>query len=136
MNPWTFYDFLDPRGVNLVRAWLDSLPVKVAAKIDARILYMCTVRMWPEQYVSALKGWPDIFELRVVSAGSQYRPLCYYGPNRGNVTILHGTIEKGKIPRRELEHADGNRRIVEAYPSRVEQHAFRKEPTTGQFQKQ
>src|SRR5437016_4039362 len=28
MNPWTFYDFLDSRGVNLIRAWLDSLPAK------------------------------------------------------------------------------------------------------------
>lgn len=130
MNPWTFYDFLDPRGLNLIRAWLDSLPVKVAAKIDARIVYMRTVRMWPEQYVSALKGWPDIFELRIVSDGSQYRPLCYYGPHRGEVTILYGAIEKGKLPRRVLEHADSNRRIVEANSGRVEQHVFRKEPTT------
>jgi hypothetical protein len=134
MNPWTFYDFLDIRGVNLIRAWLDSLPVKAAAKIDARIVYMRAVRVWPEQYVSALKGWPDVFELRVVSAGSQYRPLCFYGPGVGDLTIVHGAIEKGKLPRRVLEHADGNRRIAQADPSRIEPHVFRKEPTAGQLQ--
>jgi hypothetical protein len=131
MDLWTFYDFLDPRGVNMIRAWLDSLPTNVAAKIDARIVYMRTVRVWPEQYVSALKGWPDIFELRVVSAGSQYRPLCYYGPNRGEVTILLGAIEKGKLPKRILENADNNRKIVESDPGRIEQHVFRREPTAG-----
>jgi len=129
MNPWTFYDFLDPRGVNLIRAWLDLLPPKVGAKIDARVLYMRAMRMWPEQYVSALKGWPDIFELRVVSAGAQYRPICFYGPNRGEVTILLGTIEKGKIPRRVLENADNNRKIVEYDSGRIERHIFRQATT-------
>jgi hypothetical protein len=131
MNPWAFYDFLDVRGVNLIRAWLDSLPTKVAAKIDARIIYMRSVRVWPEQYVSALKGWPDIFELRVVSAGAQYRPICFYGPNRGEVTIVLGTIEKGKIPRRVLKNADDNRKIVQSDGSRIEQHVFRQAPTAG-----
>ena len=69
MNPWRFYDFLDGRGNNLIRAWLDSLPVKASAKIDARILFMRSIRIWPEQYVSALVGWPSLFELRIISAG-------------------------------------------------------------------
>src|SRR5450759_5293319 len=109
MNPWTFYDFLDIRGFNLSRAWLDSLPAKAAAKTDARILYMQTVRVWEGQYVSALTGWPHIFELRIVSAGSQYRPLCWYGPGTGAVTIVLGAIEKGRLSRRVLQHADDNR---------------------------
>src|SRR5258708_16752171 len=133
MSPWTFYDFLDSRGVNLIRAWLDSLPPKAAAKIDVRILYMRTVRTWPEQFVSALKGWPDIFELRIVSTGAQYRPLCFYGPQQGDVTIVHGAIEKGRLPRRVLDHADGNRRIVQADPSRITPHVFRKERNPGEL---
>ena len=46
-NPWKFYDFTDSRGNNLIRAWLDSSEVteKAAAKIDARILYIRTVRI-------------------------------------------------------------------------------------------
>jgi len=129
MNPWTFYDFLDSRRVNLIRSWLDSLPIRAAAKIDARIIYMCSVAIWPEQYVSALNGWPEIFELRVVSAGAQYRPIFFYGPSRKAVTLVHGEIEKSRLPRRVLQHADDNRRIVEADPSRIELHVFRREST-------
>src|ERR1022692_3475626 len=134
MNPWAFRDFLDSRGNNLIREWLDSIPVKAAAKIDARILYMRAIRLWPEQYVSSFVGWPKLFELRVVSAGSQFRPLCFYGPQDGEVTIVHGVIEKGKLPRRVLEHADGNRNIVLADRKRTCEHAFNKKPTAPELQ--
>ena len=122
MNPWTFYDLLDARGRNLIREWLDSLPARAAAKIDARIFVMQSTRDWPPQYVSALKGWPGLYELRVVSAGAQYRPLFIYGPERGEVTLVHGAIEKGKLPRRDLEYAHGNRRIVETDRTRIVRH--------------
>ena len=91
---------------------------------------MRAIRLWPEQYVSALVGWPHIFELRIVSAGSQYRPLFFYGPSQGEVTLVHGTTEKGKIPRRVFEYADGNRRIVLADRNRIAEHDFRKGPST------
>ena len=112
----------------MIRAWLDSLPEKAIAKIDARIVFMRATRIWPEQYVSALAGWPDLYELRVVSAGSQYRPLFFYGPSRGQVTIVYGAIEKGKLPKRVLEHADGNRQVATANRSRITEHVFRREP--------
>src|ERR1039457_573214 len=95
MNPWTFYDFLDGRYErNLIREWLDSLPVKVSAKIDARIFFMRAMRSWPPQYVSAFVGWSGIYELRITSFGSQYRPIFFYGPDRGDVTLVHAAIEK------------------------------------------
>ena len=128
MNPWSFYDFLDGRGNNLTRAWLDSLPEKASAKIDARLLYMQLVMPWPPQYVSSLTGWPDIFEIRVVSAGSQYRPLACHGVNRGEVILVHGAIEKGKLPKRVLELADGNRKIALADRTRIREHVFRRNP--------
>jgi hypothetical protein len=48
MDMWKFYDFLDVRGVNLIRQWLDSLPDKASAKINARIFYMRAIPVWPE----------------------------------------------------------------------------------------
>ncbi len=126
MNPWIFYDLLDSRRTrNLIRDWLDSIPAKASAKIDARILYMRTMRSWPPQFVSAFTGWPEIYELRVVSAGSQYRPIFFYGPGRGEVTLVHGAIEKGKLMRRELDYADGNRKIAQADRRRITEHVFR-----------
>jgi hypothetical protein len=132
MNPWTFYDFLDGRCErNLIRDWLDSVPAKASAKIDARILIMRLLPSWPPQYVSALKGWPELYELRVVSAGSQYRPIFFYGPGRGEVTLVHGTVEKGKLPRRELEYADGNRKLAQTNRRRITEHLFRFGTGTG-----
>ncbi|MBI4454895.1 MAG: type II toxin-antitoxin system RelE/ParE family toxin [Acidobacteria bacterium] len=137
MNPWKFYDFLDGRGEerrnNLIPVWLDSLPEKAAAKIDARILYMQAITIWAEQYVSALKGWPEIFEMRVISAGSQYRPIFFYGPLRGEVTLVYGAIEKGKLPRRALDNADNNRRIVLNDRRRICEHVFGIKPIPGKL---
>ena len=121
---WTFYDFLDARGVNTIRKWLNSLPPKARAKINARILFMRAVPVWPEQYVSALKGWPDLVELRIVSAGSQFRPLGFYGPGRREFTLVLGAIEKGKLPSRVLEVANGNRKIAIADATRIREHEF------------
>jgi hypothetical protein len=128
MAVWSFYDFRDGRGINLIREWLDSLPVKARAKINARILFMRAIPVWPEQYISSLKGWPELVELRVVSGGGQYRPLGFYGPHRHEFTIVLGAIEKGKLPRRVLETADDNRKIVLADRSRTCEHEFDKGP--------
>ena len=128
MGTWTFYDFRSARGENLIRRWLDGLPPKAAAKINARILFMQAMLMWPEQYVSSLVGWPELIELRIVSAANQYRPLGFYGPGRREFTIVLGAIEKGKIPKRILEVADDNRKIALADASRICEHRFDKTP--------
>jgi hypothetical protein len=124
MAVWTFYDFLDGRGVNLIRQWLDTLPDKARAKINTRILFMSAIPVWPEQYVSALKSWPELMELRVVSAGSQYRPIGFYGPQRREFTLVLGAVEKGRLPSRVLEAADENRKIVLAGRGRTCEHEF------------
>jgi hypothetical protein len=121
---WRFYDFLDARGVNLVRQWLDEIPPAAAAKIDARLLFMRAIPIWPEQYVSALHGYPGLVEPRVVASGVQYRPLAFYGPGERALTIVIGAVEKGKIPKRILETAYERRRIVLAETGRISEHAF------------
>jgi|SRR5580704_2388736 hypothetical protein len=127
MTMWKFYDFLDGRGVNLIRQWLDGLPTKAQAKIDTRLLFMQAIAVWPEPWVSALKGWPELIELRIGAAGNAYRPLGFYGPERREFTITLGAIEKGKLPRRVLEVADANRKIVIATArNRICEHQFDK----------
>src|ERR1035437_982647 len=123
---WVFCDFRDTRGVNLIRQWLDTLPPKASAKIDTRLLFMKAIQLWPEQYVSALVGWPGLVELRVGSIGNQYRPIGFYGPRKRDFTIVLGAIEKGKLPSRVLEVADDNRRIVLADWNRICEHEYDK----------
>src|SRR5258706_13877286 len=81
--------------------------------------------VWPEQYVSALKGWPALVELPVASFGSQYRPLGFYGPARREFTLGFGATEKGKLPSRILEAADDNRNLVlTTRRTRIREHEF------------
>ena len=131
MNRWKFYDFLDSRGINVIRTWLDTLPPKAAAKIDVRILTMQAMEVetsWPQQYISSITGMPGILELRVASFGGQYRPLGFYGPGRREFTIVLGAIEKGKLRKATFELADNNRKIVLADRNRIRLHEFKRGP--------
>jgi hypothetical protein len=132
MATWTFYDFIEERGTNPIRDWLDGVPERASIKINTRILFLAGVASWPEQYVSSFTGWPKLLELRVVSSGVQYRPLGFYGPEAREFTFVLGTIEKGEIPPRILKVADGIRKLIIATGrTRIRLHEFDKAPDAG-----
>ncbi len=122
---WTFFNYVTVRGdgaiVNEIKEWLNSKEVttKAKAKINARVATLQGFPLFPEQYFSAYKGWDDLYELRIVCSGVQYRPFGFYGPKQGQFTILVGSIEKGKVPKSTLKVADERRKIVIANPGRV-----------------
>jgi hypothetical protein len=126
MAEWEFFNFVAANGTNRFHEWLNSSQVSVGAKakINARILSLRGFPVFPEQYFSAYKGWDDLYELRIVFAGTQYRPFGCYGPGRWMFTLLVGGIEKGKVPKSVLEVADERRQIVLAYPNRVCPHDY------------
>jgi hypothetical protein len=126
MPIWTFLDFVSTRGVNEIHEWLNSkeVPAQAKAKINARIISLQGFPVFPEQYFSAYRGWNDIYELRVVYAGVQYRPFGFYGPARWRFSLLVGGIENGKVRKSLLKVADERRKIVIADPSRVCPHNF------------
>ena len=126
MTLWTFRDFVSTRGENEVLAWLNTLPKKAKAKINARIITLAAYPgAWPPHYISAYVGWDDIYELRIVAAGRQFRPLGCYGPHRNQFTILVGAEEKGgKIRGSLLEVADERRQIILSDGSRCVPHDF------------
>jgi Phage derived protein Gp49-like (DUF891) len=124
MAIWTFRDYLDAQGYNVIRGWLDALPKRARAKIDGRIAILQGSESWPPQYISALKGYPGILELRVVDGGVQYRPLGTYGPLKREFTLLLGTIEKGKLAVRDCATAVQRRATVLADRSRTIEHEF------------
>jgi hypothetical protein len=126
MSIWAFYDFISARGVNEIHQWLNSQEVSAGAKakINARIASLQGFPIFPEQYFSAYKGWDDLYELRVVFGGVQYRPFGCYGPARRQFTILVGGIEKSSVPKQLLEVACERRKIVYADSTRVRRHDF------------
>jgi hypothetical protein len=91
-----FLDYLDRNGENLILEWLNSLPARAKAKINAVIRGLEFEPRLAMPDAKVLEGdCKGLFELRVTSEKVQYRPLCCYGPNRQQVTILLGAIEKG-----------------------------------------
>jgi hypothetical protein len=127
---WTFLDYVIVRGdgttVNEIHRWLNSKEVtkSAKAKINARVVSLQGFPLFPEQYFSAYTGWDDLYELRIVCSGVQYRPFGFYGPKQRQFTILLGSVEKGKVPKSTLKVADERRKIVIADPSRVCLHDF------------
>jgi len=125
MAAWRFFDYVNARNENEILAWISSLPKKAQAKIDNRILVLQAYEgSWPPLYVSALKGYKDIFELRIGFSGVQYRPLGFFGPGEREFTLLIGAIEKGKLSRRDCETAVDRMRSVRSDRSRVHEHEF------------
>lgn len=108
----------------MILSWLNSLPKAAKAKINARIVTLQGFPIFPEQYFSSYVGWADLYELRVVNSGVQYRPFGFYGPGKREFSLLAGGTEKGKVPRRLLEVADARRKLVIADPKRVRRHDF------------
>lgn len=92
---WLFKDFVNQRGDNEIRQWLNSLPKPARFKIDARIRYLQTVEQLKYPYVEKWTGEDDLYEMRVVFGGDQYRSLGCYGPERREFTLLIGAVEKG-----------------------------------------
>ena len=123
---WTFFDFLSARRENEIHRWLNSkeVPKNAKAKINARIASLRGFPTFPENFFSAYTGWDDLYELKAVYGGVQYRPFGCYGPQRRQFSLLVGGIEKGKVPKRLLEVADERRKIVAADPTRVCPHDF------------
>jgi hypothetical protein len=97
MSFWKFKDYLDQAGGNEIRGWLDALSKKARIKIDQRIRHLENVRHFHQepQYIKKLVGYEGIYEIRIVFAGDQYRPLGCYGPERGEFTLLIGAFEIG-----------------------------------------
>jgi hypothetical protein len=126
MPEWSFRDYLTTNGTNEIKSWIESLPKAAQAKIDYILLVLRGSRNWPPQYVSALVDWDDIYEIRVVANGVQYRPLGCYGPERREFTLLIGAVEKGgKLPRAALEAAVQRRKIILSDRGRTDEHRFR-----------
>lgn len=127
MRFWTFFDFVSARGSNEIHDWLNSKEVRkeAKAKINARLMALQGMTVFPEQFFSSYRGWDDLYELRIVYAGVQYRPFGCYGPNPRGFTLLVGSIEKGKVPKSTLKVADERRKLVFFDPkNRVRPHDY------------
>jgi len=119
---WTFDDFLDDSGESVIDEWFAEIGVEVEAFIERRLKDMTPMRQWPEKWASKYKT-TELIELRITFNKVQYRPLGCYAPNF-HFWLLLGAIEKGRIPRSDVETALRRRNLVLQDAARVRAHAF------------
>ncbi|HUY39921.1 MAG TPA: type II toxin-antitoxin system RelE/ParE family toxin [Candidatus Binataceae bacterium] len=119
---WTFDDFLDSTGESVIEQWFAKIGVEPEAFIDRRLKAMMPMIQWPEKWVSKYKG-TNLFELRITFNKVQYRPLGCYAPDH-HFWLLAGAIERGKIPKSDIDAATQRRRMVLTGAARVREHDF------------
>lgn len=112
---WIFRDFVNDSEENEVRQWIDSLEVKRARiKIDVRLRDLEKVEQLRYPYVEKWVGESDLYEVRVVFAGIEYRLLGCYGPGRKEFSLLVGaTMRDDKLePRNAVTTAKGRMALI------------------------
>ncbi len=112
----TFFDFIAPRGENVIDAWLrNDIPAGARAEIEVQLLLLRAVPQLERPAAGDMKGREcrGLIEVRVRWRRQQFRLLGYYGPGRAQVTLLIGAREKdGNLEPREA-CAIALRRITE-----------------------
>ena len=124
---WKFLDYLDARGTNPIRAWLDDLDDRKAAKkIDAIIRYLAARTRLEPPLVMPITGYAGIFEIKLIRQGIQYRPLGCYGPDRWEFALLIGATEQGNRirPTGAFDRALERKAIIETDRRRIGDHDF------------
>ena len=112
---WTFYSFLD-RGSCVIHQWMENAGVKKKAivKIERRFSYLSFQQTWDPPLAKKLKGYDDIYEIRIRYESIQFRPLGCFGPSPKAFTLLIGAVEKDHnfIPRNAPEIAVQRRELI------------------------
>jgi hypothetical protein len=114
---WTFRTFVSGRGEEEVSGWYDAQSPKVQAAFDQRIRTLAQMRLqeWRDPYTKKLKGdGSGLIEIRFFADNVQHRPLGFFGPGRGEFTILICAIEQGDdfVPHDAIAIAQRRKREV------------------------
>ena len=118
---FTFHDFVDEGGKNVVHDWLGGLPLGVKVKINNRLLHLEALNrgQWQRPFVDTLDGHcAGLFEIRSSRQGVQYRLLGAHNEEQKPV-LLHGFIKPDdRVDERECDEAFARNAQVEANPGK------------------
>jgi hypothetical protein len=91
---WRFKEFVGiGDDIGAFESWLNGLPLRDQAKIEAFIRRLELIEHWPPNLVFPLTGYRKIYELKI-RGRIQYRPLGCYGPEHDEFTLLVGAEER------------------------------------------
>lgn len=114
MKLWTFKVFISSSGRDTFQDWIGSLDADAEEKIRATINLLSVTRFWDRPHFAKLKGYRDIYEIRVKGKDKEYRPIGCKGPGPQVFTLLVGASKKMKVwtPANAKETAEKRRRLV------------------------
>ena len=119
---WTFYDYVDEKGQNLINLWLNNEGKRAKATLNSRIMILESIPpgKWTRPRVDTLSDeCAGLFEIRAEKSRVQYRLLGFHGPEERCPTLAIGIIKPGKKVRIEdCKAALDIKKIVEAQPSK------------------
>jgi len=102
---FTFHDYVDEAGVNIIDDWLAGIPVAAKVKLDKRLIHLQALPpgQWKRGVVDTLDGdCAGLFEVRAALNNVQYRILGKHTPQR-EPTLLFCFTKTGfkinKVPK-------------------------------------
>lgn len=116
-SEFTFYDFVDDSGVNVVDQWLQGIPKGAKQKFNKWLTHLEATPhgSWSRPLVDKLSGrCAGLFEVRVKLSRQQYRILAMHTPDQKPI-LLHCFIKSGrKVPDEECDRAQAKKAQVDA----------------------
>jgi hypothetical protein len=116
-SEFTFYDFVDDSGTNLIHQWLQGIPKGAKQKFNKWLMHLEATPPgeWRRPLVDTVCD--GLREIRV-SFGQQYRILAVHTPDRKPI-LLHSFIKSGRrVPKGECDRARVKKDQVEADPAK------------------
>ena len=90
-----FRDFVSPNGKNVIHDWLHGKKGRrVRADINTFLIQLSTYDIIPDQFISSVRSYPGLVELKLYFNRTQYRPLGIYQPGQV-ILLLAIAIERG-----------------------------------------
>jgi len=120
---WTIYDYVDHRGVNTVKSWMEKElqkpeRVRMTQKID--LLRLNGGQLSPELLAGPLNESRHLYKIRINGRVAPRLLLCK-GPLRmeSEFTLLLGVSERdGRLPEGAIEKAEQYRQSIIDNPNR------------------
>lgn len=94
---WRFFQAISAKGKGVVDEWLENASVRAEIKFMERSRHLMQMPhgSWVENWAKKLHGNCDgLVEIRFKVDGVQQRPLGFFGPGKGEFTILLMATER------------------------------------------
>jgi hypothetical protein len=109
-------DYISPQGRNVIADWYAGLQTQEQSDFKALMRILAKTHQWHGGAYKPLgKQYLGLGELRFYSEKKAYRVIGYFGPSRGQFTMLIGCFHKQRVytPASALDTALRRKRFLE-----------------------